>query len=63
MHKQNGYVAFGLWMLVVAVIGIGWVMNILALVKMSFSPVTIELVLRIVGIFLAPLGTIMGYFV
>lgn len=39
----------------------GWVANIIKLVDMSFDPITIELVLRLVGVIAAPLGVIMGY--
>lgn len=39
----------------------GWIANIIKLVSMGFDPITIELVARIVGIFMPPLGVIMGY--
>ena len=40
----------------------GWIANIVKLVGMSFSdPNTVELVLRVVGYFMAPLGVVMGY--
>lgn len=45
---------------------IGWVMNIYATVTvlMIDGPLTVTgmLVLRIVGIFLAPIGAVLGYF-
>jgi hypothetical protein len=45
---------------------IGWIMNIYATVTVLWvdGPVTVTgmLVLRVVGIFLAPLGAVLGYF-
>lgn len=41
---------------------IGWVMNIVELFGMSFSTVTGELVVRIIGVFLFPIGGIAGWF-
>ncbi len=45
---------------------IGWIMNISAVIGMLWvnGPITVTgmLVLRIVGIFLAPLGAVLGYF-
>lgn len=48
---------------IVLLVGIGWVMNILDLVGMELDVVTIELILRVIGIVVVPLGAIMGYFV
>lgn len=53
------------WAVFVIVGVIGWVMNIMKLfeVDLILSQLTMVEVLRIIGIFLAPLGTVMGYFV
>ena len=41
----------------------GWVLNIAALFHISMATVNIgELILRVAGIFVAPLGAIMGWF-
>jgi hypothetical protein len=40
---------------------IGWVMNILAIAHSNFSDITGLLVLRVVGIFVAPLGAVLGW--
>lgn len=40
---------------------IGWVMNIIALVHMFNGDITPLFIGRIVGIFFAPLGAILGY--
>ena len=47
----------GLWIAAI----VGWVMNIVALYHMTFGTITGELVLRCVGIFVAPIGSVMGY--
>ena len=39
----------------------GWVANIVVLYHSNFNDLTGQLVLRIVGIFVAPLGAIMGF--
>jgi hypothetical protein len=41
---------------------IGWCMNAYHLFTMIGQPVGTEFILRIVGIFVAPLGSIMGLF-
>jgi hypothetical protein len=47
----------GLWIAAI----VGWVMNIVALYHMTFGTITGEMVLRCVGIFVAPIGSVMGY--
>ena len=39
----------------------GWVMNIIALVHMIGGPVSSMFIARIVGVFAAPLGGVLGY--
>ena len=41
---------------------IGWVMNLLKLFYLFDGPVTAELIIRLVGIAILPLGAIAGYF-
>lgn len=50
-----------IWLLMVGVMMYGWVANIITLYHSSFDTITGQLVLRVVGIFVAPLGSIMGY--
>lgn len=50
----------GYILLVLAAV-VGWVMNIVAVVHAAGGPLTAKLIIRIVGIFAAPLGAIMGY--
>jgi hypothetical protein len=45
-----------------AALAIGWVMNIVAIVNSNFSDITGLLVMRIIGVFIAPLGAVLGYF-
>lgn len=52
-----------LWGAVVLLIGIGWVINIVELVGTSFDPLTGLAVLRVIGVFIPPLGAVLGYFV
>lgn len=39
----------------------GWVENIIKLVHIADLPITGMFILRVVGIFLAPLGALLGY--
>ncbi len=40
---------------------VGWVMNIITIAHSSFDVLTGMLILRIVGIFVGPLGAVLGY--
>ena len=49
--------------LVIMVLGFwGWIQNLVTVWNGSFSPLTGEMVLRTIGIFVSPLGAILGYF-
>jgi hypothetical protein len=39
----------------------GWIMNIMAVANSNFAELTGILILRVVGIFVAPLGVVLGY--
>lgn len=64
MKYQRGYaagVAALVW-LVIAVASIyGWVMNIVKLVGLLDGPINGWFIARIVGVFAAPLGVVLGY--
>ena len=63
MRKQQGFSAPELIIAVVVLAGIvGWVMNIFDIVAAVSGPITAMFILRCVGIFVAPLGAILGYF-
>lgn len=51
---------FALVVVVVAAIG-GWIANIVQLFHASFDPLTGLVVLRVIGIFIPPLGAVLGY--
>ena len=40
----------------------GWFMNLGQLIGMSFEPLTGLAVVRVIGVFVAPLGAVLGYF-
>ncbi len=39
----------------------GWILNIITIANSSFDSITGMLILRVAGIFLAPLGAILGW--
>lgn len=57
-----GIAAIVTWIAIIIAAGVGWIINIVKLAGMP-SDATGEMVLRVVGIFLPPLGVVMGYFV
>ena len=63
MHKQRGYTGvmalfiIALWVLALG----GWIANIVKLVGMDFGAITGLLIVRAIGIFIAPLGAVMGF--
>jgi hypothetical protein len=66
MNRQRGYTLTELLIslfFVVVVIGggIGWVWNIIKLVGMGLDPITGLLIVRAIGIFVFPVGMIVGY--
>ena len=46
---------------IIALAGYGWVVNSIKMVGMDFSTITGMMVVRAIGIFMAPLGAVMGY--
>jgi hypothetical protein len=60
-QKRSALTMILVWIvLTVGIVG-GWVANIVKLFDSAFDPLTGEVVLRIVGVFLPPLGVVMGY--
>ena len=60
---KTGQLGVGFVLPLIVVTALGWVMNIVDLFGFSLSNgMTLELGLRLLGIFVAPLGAIMGYF-
>ena len=61
--SQKGYGSAGIiFVLVWLAIAVGWVMNIIEIVATVSDPITGMFILRCVGIIVAPLGGVLGYF-
>jgi hypothetical protein len=60
--KSVGCLAIIFWLAVVGFGLYGWVMNIVYLIGCDFDPSYKAEILRGLGIFVAPLGIILGYF-
>jgi hypothetical protein len=62
--KERGYAAvLTLVYLLLFIAGaIGWVRNIITIAHSGLDQISGMLILRIVGIFVAPLGAVLGYF-
>jgi len=52
------------WVWILAAIApvIGWILNIVKLAGMNFDHINGMMVLRVIGIFMAPLGAVLGLF-
>ena len=62
MHKQQGFSAFELMALaVIAALSIGWVLNIVKIIGLFDGPINGWLIGRAIGVFLAPLGGVLGW--
>lgn len=62
-HTQRGFTIFELGMAAFVLLGIGgWIANVVKLIGMLDGAVTEMFVARVVGVFVAPLGSILGFF-
>jgi hypothetical protein len=63
MSGEDKVVGFGLlvWLICVIAGGVGWILNIVAICHSSFSPFTPMLAMRLIGIFVVPVGSVLGY--
>lgn len=61
MNKLIGSFAL-LWIAGAIALAIGWVLNVIAIFHMLEGPITALFIARIVGVFAAPLGGVLGYF-
>jgi hypothetical protein len=60
--RNKGYTSVELVLVLLTVLGAGgWIANIVKLVGMNFDPITGMLIVRAAGIFIAPLGAVMGF--
>lgn len=48
--------------LVYIILFAGWIMNLFKIVNHMNDNLTMAMILRVIGVFAAPLGSIMGYF-
>jgi len=63
MKNQKGFTIIELLVfLIIPFLAFGWGWNIVKIAGSSFNDVTGMLVLRIIGVFMAPLGAVLGYF-
>lgn len=61
--KQRGYSVIELSIAVLLLLATGgWIANVVKLFGMFDGPVTALFIGRIVGVFAAPLGAVLGYF-
>lgn len=65
MHKQKGFSLVDILYVLVAVLAIfgviGWVMNLFDIAN-TCCEITGMLVLRVIGVFIAPIGAVLGWF-
>lgn len=63
MRNQNGNAVVGLPILICSTAAVfGWAWNIVKICDSDFSHITGMLIVRIIGIFIAPIGAVLGYF-
>lgn len=63
MKKQKGMAEYLIlaWIVLLIAGGIGWIMNIVDIAQADWSHITGMLILRVIGIFIPPLGAVLGY--
>ena len=62
MKKQLGFTIVKLLIVVVGVLGFGgWIANIVKLIGSNFDPLTGMVIARAIGVFIAPLGAVLGF--
>lgn len=60
--NNKGFAVYQLIFLMVWVLGTGgWIANIIKLIGMDLEPITMLLILRVIGIIAAPLGAVLGF--
>jgi len=61
MNKVRISVGWPIGLLIMGLSLYGWLMNLIILWTMPLDPLTGQLIVRIIGIFVAPLGAILGF--
>lgn len=60
--NNKGFAVYELIFLMVWVLGtVGWIANIVKLIGMDLEPITMLLILRVIGVIAAPLGAVLGF--
>ena len=62
MNNQKGYALIDITLISLILIGAwGWVWNLVKIFDGTFDPLSGLMVLRVIGVFVAPLGCIVGF--
>ena len=51
-----------LFLMFAALFAIGWIWNVVKIVQSDFAVITGMFIARCIGVFVAPLGAVLGYF-
>jgi hypothetical protein len=51
---------FNFYAILGIVLIVGWIMNVIDLIGMPINPITMEIILRLLGLIFVPLGSFMG---
>ena len=60
-RQRKGLIGFGVLILVISALLIGWTMNVYKLAVSDFEPSYKEEVIRAIGVFVPPIGIVAGY--
>lgn len=60
-HEDYGIGYYLTLIIIWIVFTVGWVMNIIAIWNTMDNPITAKFILRCIGIFVGPIGAILGY--
>ena len=62
MKKQLGFTIVEVLVVVLVLVGgTGWIWNVVKIVGSDFGAITGMLVMRVIGVFVAPLGCVLGF--
>lgn len=62
MIKQKGYTEIDIIIAAIMILGVwGWIWNIIKIGGSDFGQLTGMLVVRCIGVFIAPLGAVLGF--
>lgn len=66
MRKQNGFINYPVLHLIAILFVLlaagGWIANIVKIIGTGFSDFNGMLIARCIGVFIAPLGSVLGFF-